>query len=198
MMTPEHFIGQTGHHLGVTLSKSVIPDGECECSFMSGDQIGDMLMEGPTQHFLSAAVVNSTLSMALASMDVPDAFCEDHFPGYPMLPMAKLGQIMAQVGTILVLSENENGKHGKMLAITTGVEAIRSHTAKIDSKRKPFIIPGDRLLVVSRFTADRLNTKATLTQVFVGGQLINEMESTYTVIPWSLFTRMYEKMPDSS
>lgn len=170
-------------------------DEETSLHLLGSSEITEIVAEGPKQSFFTSAVLDEDHGRVFTNTIIPLEFCEDHFPGYPMLPMAKLGQIMAQAGSILVLSvDDDNGKdHGKMMALAASVEGIKSFNPKINGRRKPFIVPGDNLLLVAEFAGDKINTKSTLVSVYVGGQLINTMSLTYSVMPFELFKKIYER-----
>ena len=191
----EEFVTALSSYLKVDVPDSLVVEERSTLQLMNKDDIGGIIAEGSKQSFFGSAVLDDVNGRVFSNIIVPLSFCEDHFPDYPMLPMAKLGQIMAQVGSILVLSvDDENSKdHGKMMALAASVEGIKSFTPKINGRRKPFIIPGDNLLLVAEFSGDKLSTKSTLVSVYVSGQLINTMALTYTVMPFDLFKKIYER-----
>lgn len=190
------FLTLLSFELGVETPESLVINGPTELQIMDKNDIYDIVSEGPKQCFFERAILDDDHGRIFSSTTIPFDFCEDHFPDYPMLPMAKLGQIMAQIGSILILSTDDNGNgkdHGKMMALAASVEAIKSFTPKVNGRRKPFIIPGDKLLLVVEFSGDKISTKSTLVSVYISGQLINTMALTYSVMPFELFKKIYER-----
>ncbi|NCN07705.1 hypothetical protein GW933_03345 [Candidatus Falkowbacteria bacterium] len=192
------FIDLLHDYLKVEIPESLsIPDSATDLQLLSKAEIDGIIAEGPKQSFFNSAVLDDDHHRIFSNIVIPFDFCEDHFPGYPMLPMAKLGQIMAQIGSILILATNDsngNGKdHGKMVALASTVAFIKSFMPKINGHRKPFIVPNDNLLLVVEFSGDRVNTTSMLISVYVSGQLINAMDLTYRVMSFEIFQKIYNK-----
>ncbi len=191
----EKFLKLLSSVFGLEIPESLAISDSTELQIMDKSEIQSTIAEGPKQCFFESAILDDDHGRIFSNLIIPFDFCEDHFPDYPMLPMAKLGQIMAQIGSILILSiDDGNAKdHGKMMALAASVEAIKSFTPKINGRRKPFIVPGDKLLLVVEFSGDKLSTKSTLVSVYVTGQLINTMSLTYSVMPFELFRKIYDR-----
>lgn len=195
MLTPEQFCQEVGDFLCTAIPKEKSPTESAEIIFFNETDVSQAIAEGPKQRFVTTAVFDTANERVFCSFTAKYCHCEDHFPKYPMLPLGKLGQIMAQVGSLLILftdeANEENGK--KNLALVKSVQSIESFAARIANKKKFFIIPEDRLLMVAEYQRGKITTRSAGISVFICGSLVATMDLTYELLAFDLFSRFYNR-----
>ena len=205
-ITVERLAAVLSNFLDVVIPTSVIIPtvemsniGMVDVDFLEQKDINIVLPEGPKQHFFNRAVRLKQYDTVLAAIAVNEDHCQDHFPGFPMLPMAVLGQMMAQVASMIILTPEENndglasGFEQNTRALTSSVESIKSFTPHVGGVRKYFIVPNERILVIAKMIGGRGTVFNFLISVYVDDGKTNEMELTDTSIPRQLFERMYSR-----
>jgi len=182
--------------LGVKVPTDKAPVNFSDLVFFNESNINALVPEGEKQRFINQAVFDKENERIFSVFNVKFEYCEDHFPSYPMLPMAKLGQIMAQVGSLLIMSSEDfnladnNGKNS--FPLVKSVQSIESFATIIHGKRKVFITPNDNLLIVAEYPRGKITTRSTNILVYVEATQIATMALTYEVLSWSLFIKLYE------
>jgi len=184
--------------LGVGIPKDKIPEDPDEVIFFDENKIKTLMPEGDRQRFIKRAVLDRKNERIFSMFEVRFEHCEDHFPEFPMLPMAKLGQVMAQVGSLLIMASEDfsliadnNGKNS--FPLVKSVQSIESFSVNINGKRKIFIVPNDRLLMVAEYPRGKITIKSTNISVYTTTHLIAAMSLTYEILNWPFFTRLYER-----
>jgi len=160
-------------------------------SFFNDNDISMLIPEGIKQRFINQALFDKINKRAFSMFDVGFEHCEDHFPQYPILPMAKLGQIMAQVGSLLFVLTADEENPGKKVPIVKRVLSINSFIANVHGNKKMFIIPGDKLLIVAEHGKEQ--TEQVSIFVYTEASLIASMELIYEVLNQNFFIKLYER-----
>jgi 3-hydroxymyristoyl/3-hydroxydecanoyl-(acyl carrier protein) dehydratase len=81
----------------------------------------------------------------LSGFTVTEAMCAGHMPGFPILPLAEAGRILAQVGSILV------GYSAKVLEGQAGyLTPLVYKVGEVVSGQQGYLFPGDTLCVVAK------------------------------------------------
>jgi len=175
-----------------------------ETFFIDGNSIAGFVAERPPQRYIDRAVFDATNSRVFASYQITESDCDGHLINpenenrYPMMPMAKLAQAMAQVGSILAINSTgdicnfENPSFSKV-ALVKSVERVESCLAKIDHKVKFFLVPDDVILITADITSAKLTTVSCDTRTYIEGKTIALMPLTYEVLPWESFSRLYKR-----
>jgi len=168
----------------------VIPDDvDFECCYLikiGSDSLSHYVKESFPQLYIERGIFDETNQRAVSVFDVTKDHCDGHFIECPMLPMAKLGQVMAQVGSILVIKDKEDSNGGKeCVALATGVGGITS----MNANGKQLIVPGDQLLIIAEKDEKLVRVKIS---VYVNGYQISEMFLRYMVVKWDHFKIMYK------
>jgi 3-hydroxymyristoyl/3-hydroxydecanoyl-(acyl carrier protein) dehydratase len=81
----------------------------------------------------------------LSPFTVTEEMCAGHMPGFPILPLAEAGRILAQVGSILVgyMAQAIESKEGLLTPLVYKV-------GEVISGQQGFLVPGDQICVVAK------------------------------------------------
>ena len=101
---------------------------------------------------------------------INEPFFQGHFPGYPIMPGVLIVEALAQVGSVLLLSEPE--ERGK-LALFAGIDGVRF--------RRP-VLPGDQLRLEVEFTMRRRAIGRGQGRATVDDELVAAGELTFAVV----------------
>lgn len=173
--------------LDVIFPKDKIPNYD-QSFFIEETKITSLMPEGYKQRFVKEAIFDQDKNRLFSTFQVSFQHCEDHFPNFPMLPMAKLGQIMAQVGSLLIIFQSKENVQ-RIFPIVKQVDCIHSFIAKINGKSKLFITPGDILLIEAEYPCN--DQEKVAIYVYVQGELIAEMRLVYEIMFESFFQKLY-------
>lgn len=175
-----HFVAiKSGHALNIKLAKKIDANFQTPHTIPKGGenmlQIEDIMNILP--HRFPFLLVDRIIHLekgkriiGVKNVSANEHFFEGHFPQYPIMPGVLIVEAMAQVGGILILSEEKNA--GRLIYFT-GMDNVRF--------RKP-VRPGDQLLIEVtplrlRETAGKMKAKAS-----VDGALVAEAELMYALV----------------
>jgi 3-hydroxymyristoyl/3-hydroxydecanoyl-(acyl carrier protein) dehydratase len=83
--------------------------------------------------------------LILSGFTVTEAMCAGHMPGFPILPLAEAGRILAQAGSILV------GYSAQVLEGQSGyLTPLVYKVGEVVSGQQGYLFPGDALCVVAK------------------------------------------------
>ncbi len=162
--------------LGVKVSEEIVVNEQAKISFLDEAEVSSSIFEKPPQLYVEKAIVydshddSSHHIGALGTVLVSDEMCGGHFDFFPMLPLAILGQAVAQVGELLILSMG-NGDVKVPLVIEVG--KIKSISKR--GKGKKFIVPGDRMLVSVHYIGGKFSIHKVNADIFVDGDIMGMM-----------------------
>jgi 3-hydroxymyristoyl/3-hydroxydecanoyl-(acyl carrier protein) dehydratase len=81
----------------------------------------------------------------LSPFEVTEEMCAGHMPGFPILPLAEAGRILAQVGSILV------GYTAKVVEEKAGLlTPLVYKVGEVISGQQGFLVPGDKICVLAK------------------------------------------------
>lgn len=97
-------------------------------------------------------------------------YFDGHFPGQPILPGVLQLEMMAQVGAVAFMAQEENQDK---LAVFAGVKNARF--------TKP-VSPGDSLTIKTEFTGQKLGLGFAKAEIKRDGQKVSQAELTFALI----------------
>jgi len=109
-------------------------------------------------------------AVGLKNVTINEGFFEGHFPGHAIMPGVLVLEAMAQVGGVLLLSDQEN--RGKLVYLAA-MDKVRL--------RKP-IVPGDTLITVVEVLKNRGRTGKVKTVARVNDQIVAEAEFIFALM----------------
>lgn len=98
-------------------------------------------------------------AVGIKSVSGNEPFFQGHFPGYPVMPGVLIMEALAQVGTVVLLSQPE---YAGSLAYFAGLDEVRF-------KRK--VLPGDQLRLEVELTKMRSSFGVAEGKAYVGEEL---------------------------
>lgn len=108
-------------------------------------------------------------AVGIKNVSINEPFFQGHFPGYPIMPGVLIVEALAQVGSVAILSKEENkGKVGYF----AGIDSFRF--------RKP-VQPGDVLRLEVSLTRMRGPVGKGAARAEVDGQTVAEGELTFAL-----------------
>ncbi|MBP2024682.1 3-hydroxyacyl-ACP dehydratase FabZ [Peptoniphilus stercorisuis] len=119
----------------------------------------DRIIDGKEKEFI----------VGIKNISISDAVFQGHFPNHHVYPGVLIIESMAQVGAILLLSEEEN--KGK-IALFTGIK---------NAKFKGEVFPGDRLIIKCEFIEKRLNIGFASAKAYVENKLVAFCEMSFAI-----------------
>jgi len=172
--------------------------------FFTAEDTQSIIAEDSRQKFLLQAILDQTNNRLFSSYRVTDFDCDGHVvnkktkENFPFLPMGKLGQIMAQSGELLILTEHtnlvsDNGADDPddILALVKSVQSIESSIVRLSGAAKFFLLPGYDIFMISSYKSERLTTSSCTIEVFIQGKIMTKMSLTYEVLNWDRFVKIY-------
>jgi UDP-3-O-[3-hydroxymyristoyl] N-acetylglucosamine deacetylase/3-hydroxyacyl-[acyl-carrier-protein] dehydratase len=108
-------------------------------------------------------------AVGIKNVTINDNFFEGHFPGKPIMPGVLIVEAMAQVGGVLMLSQEEH--QGK----------IAYFMAADNIKFRKTVVPGDQLVLEVEVVKLRQKTGQVHTQATVGGKVVAEADLLFTL-----------------
>ena len=176
--------------LGIQIPQNIEIAEDSQVNFINNSAARDKIWEEDPQFYIDQAVIiESTLNLkfsftALGTVIVNNKMCEGHFPFFHFMPLAILGQAVAQVGELLILSLNG----GDTIPIVIEVCKIRSIPPKGEIKTKKFIVPGDKLLIKICYKGGKFNIHKVKAEIYVEGNLMTNIEEiTYASVDKNYF-----------
>jgi len=109
---------------------------------------------------------------ALKNVSINEPHFNGHFPGHPIMPGVLIVEAMAQVGGVLALSSNDDGK--EYLMYFTGIDAAKF--------RKP-VRPGDQIIFEITVLRKRGAMYKFKGEAFVDGKVVCTATLTASVFP---------------
>ncbi len=109
--------------------------------------------------------------VAVKNVTINEHFFEGHFPEHPVMPGVLVVEAMAQVGVLLLFSEDEERE--SKLVYFSGIDNCRF--------RQP-VIPGDQLRIEISVLRQRGRYYKMRGEAFVEGALVAEAELSCTVV----------------
>ena len=175
-----------------------------EMYLVSPNSIGNFIAERPPQRYIERVAIDVKGSRVFATYTITDDNCDGHIhhpiteKKYPMMPMAIIGQMMAQGGSILAINsidEKSDFKNPSSLrvALVKNVQEIESRSVRVDHKLKIFLVPDDTVLIMAELKSARIATVSCNTTAYLQGKPITIMPLTYEVLSWDAFARLYER-----
>jgi UDP-3-O-[3-hydroxymyristoyl] N-acetylglucosamine deacetylase/3-hydroxyacyl-[acyl-carrier-protein] dehydratase len=116
-------------------------------------------------------VVPGRFARGVKCVSVNEGFFRGHFPGLPVMPGALVVEAMAQLGGILLKSDEKNRECEAYLVSLDGVKF-----------RRP-VVPGDRLVLEAEIKRMKPRSAHVSTRALVEGALVSEAEIRYALIP---------------
>lgn len=113
----------------------------------------------------------STYMVGLKNVTINEPFFQGHFPEHPVMPGVLLVESLAQVGVVLLLSNDEN-RHNKLVYFS-GIDKCRF--------RHP-VVPGDQLRIEVSVLKHRDRYYKMKGQALVEGNLAIEAELACSVV----------------
>lgn len=107
-------------------------------------------------------IVSGERAVGIKNVSINEPFFQGHFPGVPIMPGVLIIEAMAQLGTVIVLSKEEN--RGK-LAYFAGIDKARFRRQ---------VVPGDQLRLEVEITRLRGSIGKGEGKAFVDGELAAE------------------------
>ncbi|MDP2939608.1 MAG: bifunctional UDP-3-O-[3-hydroxymyristoyl] N-acetylglucosamine deacetylase/3-hydroxyacyl-ACP dehydratase [Candidatus Omnitrophota bacterium] len=108
-------------------------------------------------------------AVGIKNVTINDGFFEGHFPKRPVMPGVLIIEAMAQVGGVLMLSQEEH--QGK----------IAYFIAANNIKFRKTVIPGDQLVLEVEVVKLRSKTGQVHTQALVAGKVVAEADLMFTL-----------------
>ena len=109
---------------------------------------------------------------ALKNVTINEPHFNGHFPGHPIMPGVLIVEAMAQVGGVLALSSNDDGK--EYLMYFTGIDGVKF--------RKP-VRPGDQIIFEINVLRKRGAMYKFKGEAFVDGNLVCSATLSASVFP---------------
>ena len=109
-------------------------------------------------------------AVGIKNVTINDNFFEGHFPKRPVMPGVLIIEAMAQVGGVLMLSQEEH--RGK----------IAFFMAANNIKFRKTVVPGDQLVLEVEVVKIRSKTGQVHTQASVEGKVVAEADLLFTLV----------------
>ncbi len=175
---------KSGHPLNIKLMRRL---GEQKARYELGGVSSGMTFEGKEldinqimqilPHRYPFLLVDRILSLeggkravGIKNVTINDNFFEGHFPKRPVMPGVLIIEAMAQVGGVLMLSQEEH--RGK----------IAYFMAANNIKFRKTVVPGDQLVLEVEVVKLRSKTGQVHTQALVAGKIVAEADLLFTLV----------------
>jgi len=114
-------------------------------------------------------IVPGKRAVGIKNVSINEPFFQGHFPGTPIMPGVLIVEAMAQLGGVIVLSQEEN--RGK-LAFLAGIDNARFRHQ---------VVPGDQLRLEVEITRMKASMGKGEGKAFVDGELAAEAEIMFAL-----------------
>lgn len=104
------------------------------------------------------------------NVTINDGFFRGHFPTRPIMPGVLMVEALAQVGGVLVLTDEA---HRGKLALFLATDQV---------KFRRMVVPGDQLILEVEMLRDRTRTATLMGKGWVGEELVVEAEITFSFV----------------
>jgi hypothetical protein len=170
------------------------------------DNITNFLAERFPQQYILSAVINAGTQVVCSPYTITTQDCDGHLivDGEETLfmPMARLCQVMGQVGSLMVLFDDLDNGSSDNVALAMSVSEVDSLAPTIGNDdsiykglKKMFLVPGDKLIIMAEPIKDagKIVVKAAMVTVYFEGEVMIKMRVNYEVMPSRLFTGIYKR-----
>ncbi|MDP2652964.1 MAG: UDP-3-O-acyl-N-acetylglucosamine deacetylase [Candidatus Omnitrophota bacterium] len=103
-------------------------------------------------------------AVGIKNVTINDNFFEGHFPSRPIMPGVLMVEALAQLGGIVVLTDE---KHRGQLALFMGADSV---------KFRKLVVPGDQLVLDVSVVRDRSRTAVIHGEARVNGEIVTEAD----------------------
>jgi len=165
------------------------------------DNITNFLAERPPQQYITQAIINTRTQAVCSPYTIQRSDCMGHLckDGTERLfvPLARLAQVMGQVGSLMCLFEDMEIGQTDSLVLAKNVSEVGTSQPRIqigESKAKlMFLVPGLPLQIVAEpIEDDSIHAGSAMTTVFCFGRIVTRMRVDYTIMPYDSFVRFYD------
>ena len=156
---------------------SYLNDSVYSLTFFDSENTKSQIFEKEPQLFVSDVVIaslNKDITEVFGSLHITEKMCEGHFEFFKMVPLALLGQAIAQFGEFLVIQVNQNNGSERKIPLVIETQTIKAVSKKGGAHK--FITPGSDLLVVVKSEGGKFQVNYVSAEVYLDGELMVQMD----------------------